>query len=98
MKNKVVIFIDQVAAKNKLQIELLQQFGLEPFCFVTYFRPGSEVYFAKGKQVALLKSFFKRWGQLFSFFRKNHKSIHHIELYPGEDLHLFMFYWVNFSS
>lgn len=83
MKDKVVIFIDIVAQKNKLQIETLQQFGYHPYCFVTEIKSASNNYFKKGNQQKLEAGFFKRIWQVIDFFKNNRSSIHHVELYPG---------------
>lgn len=84
MKNKVVVFIDVVAAKNKLQIDIVQQMQMQLFCFVSHYREASDAYFTTANaQVKLEETFFKRCLQVFSFLKKNYKTIHHIELFPG---------------
>lgn len=84
MRKDVVIFIDQLAPKNKLQIEAIQQFGYAPYCFVNNIKPGSEKYIqSPGKQIVLQTGFMSRTRQVFAFLKKNRHSIHHVELYPG---------------
>lgn len=84
MRNKVVIFIDVVASKNKLQLSAIKEFGYEPNYFVTDIKPGSECYFEDAaQQQKLEKTFFKRLVQVFFFIKKNRKAIHHVELFPG---------------
>ena len=84
MKDKVVIFIDVISPKNKLQISTIHQLGLQPFCFVSTIKPASHSYFEKGgKQQLLLNGFINRLSQVFKFLWQNRSSIHHIEFYPG---------------
>lgn len=96
MRNKVVIFIDVVASKNKLQLNAIQGLGYQPIFYVENIKPGSEVYFENGgQQQKLEKNIFKRLTQLFFFFKKNQKSIHHVEIYPGG---VFSFIYIIFSK
>ena len=84
MKNKVVVFIDVVAAKNKLQIDIVQQLQMQIYFFVSHYREASDAYFTNiNAQVKLEEGFFKRFTQVFFFLSKNYKTIHHIELFPG---------------
>src|SRR6476620_5693939 len=84
IKSKVVIFIDQVAAKNKLQVSILQQAGFEPVFFVTHQRVGAEQMLAKaGSQALLATGFFNRCRQLYTYLSANRGRIHHLEIYPG---------------
>lgn len=84
MKNKIFIFIDVVAKKNRLQAEAIINAGWEPHFFVTLFNPGAESFLEeKGKQELLEARFLKRLKQIRSHFKKNKDTIHHIEVYPG---------------
>ncbi len=102
MKNKVLIFVDLVAAKNKLQLNLLQQMGLEPICFINNYRPDSDKYFStSGKQILLEAGFLGRLKQTYNYFKKNKSSIHHLEIYPGGRfafIYLFLAKWFSLKT
>ena len=84
MKDKVVIFIDVISPKNKLQLSTIHQLGLQPFCFVSTIKSASDNYFEKGGQQQQLKNgFVNRLSQVSRFLWQNRGSIHHIEFYPG---------------
>lgn len=84
MKDKILIFVDLIAPKNKLQINLIQQMGLVPICFINYYRPDSEKYFgSSGQQILLKERFSDRLKQTFNYLKNNKASIHHLEIYPG---------------
>ena len=102
MKNKVLIFVDLIAAKNRLQLELLQKMNLEPICFVTSIRPDTDKFFdAGGKQIMLEAGFRARMKQIYKNLKSNKKSIHHLEIYPGgrfSFIYLFLAKWFSLKT
>ena len=102
MKNKVLIFVDLIASKNKLQLNLLQQMGLEPVCFINHYRPDSDKYFlTSGKQILLETGFIRRIKQTYNYLKKNKASIHHLEIYPGGRfafIYLFLAKWFSLKT
>ncbi len=84
MKNKVLIFIDVAAPKNFLQTEVIIELGYEPTYFVSTYNIHSAHFFKQpGSQSILKTGFLKRLHHVNTYFKKNKKSIHHIEVYPG---------------
>jgi hypothetical protein len=84
MKDLVVIFIDRIAAKNRLQIKSIYRLQMVPAFFVTEKNSSAAEYLeGQGKEELLKDSFFKRCRQVFGFLKKNRKHIHHIEVYPA---------------
>jgi len=80
----VVSFLDRVAPKNKLQIEVIRRLGYSPVFYVNTYNEFAEQYFqGTDKYVLLAKGFLPRFRQVFSFLRKNHQTVHHVEIYPG---------------
>ncbi|MBK8710529.1 MAG: glycosyltransferase [Niastella sp.] len=102
MKKKVLVFVDLVAHKNKLQIELIQQLNWEPVFFVNTYRPHFDEYFSSaGAQILLATGFASRIKQVFSFFKKNKETIHHLEIYPGgriSFIYLFLAKWFSLKT
>lgn len=84
MKKKVVIFVDLIAPKNRLQLDVIHGFGMDTVAFVNNYKPASDEYFEKGgKQIKMKEKFTGRLRQVYSYFKKNRHSIHHLEIYPG---------------
>jgi glycosyltransferase involved in cell wall biosynthesis len=84
--NKIIIasFIDQVAPKNKLQIDILYDLGYRPVFFVNVYHNKSAAYFLYPDSYFRFKSgIFHRMWQVSTFFKNNRKQIHHAEIYPG---------------
>ncbi len=102
MKNKVLIFLDLIAPKNKLQLNLLQEMHLEPVCFITQLRPESDKYFeAGGEQILLQGGFFGRINQIYNYLKNNKNDIHHLEIYPGGRfafIYLFLAKWFSLKT
>ena len=83
-KTKIISFIDRVAPKNKLQIDVMHDLGYSTVFFVNTYLDYSQKYFSSLDRYTLLASgSFKRLKHVFSFFRENRKTIHHVEVYPG---------------
>jgi glycosyltransferase involved in cell wall biosynthesis len=85
VKRKLVVsFLDRVAPKNKLQIDVLHESGYQAGFFVSSYHASSERYFEKGDFYQLLKpGLVARLSQIFSFLIKYRKQVHHLEVYPG---------------
>lgn len=84
MKNMVLIFVDTIAAKNKLQINVLQQMNWQPICFINQVKPDAHKYFEKGgEQMVLQNGFVSRVKQIYQYLKKHKTDIHHLEIYPG---------------
>ena len=85
MKSKIiVVFIDRVAEKNKLQIDVMRELGYRVVFFVNEYDNKSKKYFNKNDSYRKLStSFFYRVKQVISFLVYKRKKIHHIEIYPG---------------
>ena len=85
MQQKLVLsFLDRVAAKNKLQIDILHEAGFQAGFFVNSYYAAAEKYFIQGDTYQILKpSLLGRLFQIFSFLLKYRKQIHHLEVYPG---------------
>lgn len=82
MGKEVIIFIDMLAPKNKLQADAIHMQQMNIVFFVTTMQPIN--FLAKpDAQYLLLRTFFKRLRQVFIYLRRNKKNIHHIEVYPG---------------
>ncbi|MBN8835557.1 MAG: hypothetical protein ABS68_00515 [Niastella sp. SCN 39-18] len=102
MKKKVVVFVDLVAHKNKLQIEIIQQLDGEPVFFVNHYRPQFDAFFSKaGTQILLSAGFVSRIQQVHAFFKRNKNQIHHLEIYPGgriSFIYLFLAKWFSLKT
>ncbi|MDB5203114.1 MAG: hypothetical protein JWQ27_2523 [Ferruginibacter sp.] len=101
MKNKVLVFVDLVAAKNKLQLDVVQEMGMEMTWFVNVYKPGSDKYFNGGGQVKLEGGFRGRFRQVYAFLKQNKKTIHHLEIYPGgrfSFIYLFLGKWFGIRT
>jgi len=80
----VISFLDRVAPKNKLQIDVIRKLGYSSVFYVNSHTEFAEIYFQNPERCFVLASgFFSRLRQVFNFFRKNRRSIHHVEIYPG---------------
>ena len=87
MKNKVVIFIDTVAGKNKLQVQAINQFEMHVHFFVYDLNSKSDSFlFPKNSREKLSKNPLKQTFHVFKYLKKNSKTIHHLEVYPGSVL------------
>ena len=92
MRDKVIIFIDTVSAKNKLQIEAIKESGLKAHFFAYTINKNSDPFLSPiHLQKKLSKNPFKQVFQVFTYLLKHAKSIHHLEIYPGSIL---SFYYV----
>lgn len=102
MKNKVLIFVDLIAPKNRLQLSLIQKMNLQPICFVTIHRPDAEKYFEMGgAQIVLEERFRDRLKQIYIYLKNNKKSIRHLEIYPGGRfafIYLFLAKWFSLKT
>ncbi len=78
-KNKIVVFIDSFQEKNRLQYDLMNEFGYESVWFQTAVSVKEDIQTI----VVLRKGLFPRLYQLIIFFSKNKSNLHHTELYPG---------------
>jgi glycosyltransferase involved in cell wall biosynthesis len=84
MKNKIFIFLDSVAPKNRLQTEVMISNGYEPTFFVTKKNPRFHVIIKEpAKEIVLESGLFKRLKQVRTWFKKYKNNLHHIEVYPG---------------
>lgn len=84
MNALVVIFIDRIAAKNRLQIQSIHHLQMVPVFFVNEKNDRAIEYLeSQGNEELLMRNFFKRFRQVGNFFKKNRKHIHHIEVYPA---------------
>ena len=85
MKQKLVIsFLDRVAPKNKLQIDIIHEAGFSSGFFVNEYNIAAEKFFNKGDFHQVLKQgFISRFFQIISFLFRYRKVIHHLEVYPG---------------
>ena len=99
MKNKVVIFLDTVAAKNKLQVDVLHELKFQPFFFVNRLNKASNSFFKNGgEQVKLENGFISRFKQIYIFLKHNKTAIHHVEIYPAGRyafIYLFLSKWFS---
>ena len=87
MKNKVVIFIDTVAGKNKLQVQAINHFGMHGHFFVYHLNNNADSFlFPKNTREKLSRNPIKQTFQIFKYLKKNSKNIHHLEIYPGSVL------------
>ena len=83
-KNLIVAFIDRVAPKNRLQIDVIHHLGYCAMFFSNQYIKHAETYFSKNDiYEQLLPSFFLRLKQVFTLFKKHASNIHHAEIYPG---------------
>ena len=84
MKDVVVIFIDRIATKNRLQIKSIHHLRMVPVFFVNEKTDHTAEYLqGRDKEELLMRNFFKRLQQVFMFLKKTRKHIHHIEVYPA---------------
>jgi glycosyltransferase involved in cell wall biosynthesis len=84
MKKKIVIFIDILAAKNKLQVSAIEKIGFDATFFVYKYNGKSDEFLGtKNSQVLLTKKWLPHIWQVFLFLKKNKKNIHHLEIYSG---------------
>jgi glycosyltransferase involved in cell wall biosynthesis len=84
MKDLVVIFIDRVAAKNRLQIKSIHHLEMIPVFFINEKNDTVKEYLGRqGKEELLADNFFARFMQVFRFLKKNKEHIHHVEVYPA---------------
>ncbi|MEO7316266.1 MAG: glycosyltransferase [Ginsengibacter sp.] len=87
MNNNVVIFIDTVAFKNKLQVQAINQFGMHAHFFAYQLNTKVDSFlFPKNSRERLSKNPFKQTFQVFKYLKKNSRTIHHLEVYPGSAL------------
>ena len=83
MNNNVVIFIDTVAFKNKLQVQAINQFGMHAHFFAYQLNTKVDSFlFPKNSRERLSKNPFKQTFQVFKYLKKNSRTIHHLEVYP----------------
>ena len=84
MKKTIVIFIDTVAAKNKLQVEAINKCGLNATFFVYKYNKKSDEFLGENnKQILLTKKWLPHIYQTFLFFKSNKSTVHHVEIYAG---------------
>jgi len=84
MKKTVVIFIDILAAKNKLQVAAIENCGFNAVFFVYNYNEKSNNFLGtKNSQVQLKKAWLPHIFQVYHFLNNNKKKIHHLEIYPG---------------
>lgn len=84
MKKIVVIFIDILADKNKLQVNAIDYCGLNAFFFVyNYNERVNDFLGIKNSQNLLKKMWLPHIYQVYQFLNKNKNKIHHLEIYPG---------------
>ncbi len=87
IRDKVIIFIDTVALKNKLQVEAINKCHLQAHFFVYHINETSGISLSPdNKQIQLSKNPLRQIFQVFNFIRKYARSIHHLEIYPGSVL------------
>ena len=87
MRDKVIIFIDTVAAKNKLQVEAINKCNLKGHFFVYNYNRNSDTFLSPNNlQIPLSKNPLTQIFKTFNYIRKYSKSIHHLEIYPGSIL------------
>lgn len=77
MNKTILIFLDVVAHKNRLQTEAIREAGFEPVFFVSRGKENTQ------GQIVLENGFRKRWQQVNTWIRDHKKNIHHLEVYPG---------------
>jgi len=83
MKNIVVIFINRIASKNKIQIDSINKKGRIAWVFAPD-SSASHMNVLRGNQIEKLpKSGLERTKNIYLFFSANYQEIHHIEIYPG---------------
>lgn len=84
-KRKLVFsFLDRVAVKNKLQIQLIREAGLHSVFLVNSYDSSAEKFFTESDIYEQLNpGFLSRLFQVISLFIKNRKGIHHLEVHPG---------------
>lgn len=80
----ILSFLDKVAPKNKLQIDIMHEAGFRAGFFVNRYHAAAEQYFIKGDFYQVLKpGLVARLFQIFFFLLQYRKQIHHLEVYPG---------------
>ncbi|MES3016269.1 MAG: glycosyltransferase [Bacteroidota bacterium] len=83
-KSLIVSFLDKVAPKNRLQIKIIYDLGYTPVFYVNDYIGYSDQYFkTRDEHRLLVQGLLNRFGQIYSFFKKNKHNIHHVEVYPG---------------
>ncbi len=81
---RIVVFIDWVLPKNKMQIKVMQDLGYSIIFFVNKYNPATSDYFRKNDEhLALEEGFFRRLLMIWHFFSQNKSTLHHAEIYPG---------------
>lgn len=87
MRDTVIIFIDTVAAKNKLQVDAINKCGLKGHFFAYHANEITRQILSPHHNLELLsKNPFKQIFRVYNFIQKNSKRIHHLEIYPGSIL------------
>jgi len=84
MGKEVLIFFNEVADKNLLQVKCLQKMNLQPVFFVT--TPyEKKIPFLNSNHVHYLKSnnVLKRTSYIYRYIKSRKANIRHIEVYPG---------------
>ncbi len=98
----VVSFLDRVAPKNKLQIEVIRRLGYSPVFFVNSFTEYAGQYFeGTDKYFVLELDFFARLRQVYKFLKNNYQAVHHVEIYPGgrfSFIYMLLAYHFNLSA
>lgn len=89
MKNKILVLnIDTVKNKNHYQFNAMGKFGFEYVIFA--YAPDISISDSKAYQYNVYqRSLLRRMKDIFCYVFRNHKSIHHIELYTGSGGFLF---------
>jgi glycosyltransferase involved in cell wall biosynthesis len=83
-KKRIVVFIDWVLAKNKVQIDAAHRLGYSLSFFVGKYNESSSAYFLPDDEHILLKAgFFSRLQMIGSYLKENRANLHHLEVYPG---------------
>ncbi len=94
MKNKIFIFIDVVAAKNRLQVSAINKCGYEATFLAYNFNQKADDFLGQNnKQILLSKKWLTHIFQVFLALWKSRRKIHHLEIYSGSALsflYLFM--------
>ena len=71
MRDLVVIFIDRIATKNRLQIKSIYQLRMVPVFFVNEKNERATEYLeSQGKEKLLMSNFFERLLQVSKFLKK----------------------------
>lgn len=81
--NHVIVFIDRVATKNKLQIDILHSLGFSVTFFVNAYNSNIDFLNPNDSQIKLEQSFISRLQQVSSYLKYKKSNLSHVEIYPG---------------